>query len=69
MRELRHQHGLSAKTLADLADIDMRHVYRLEAEKRPNVSAVVLARVAVALDVTLEYLLGLTDDCQTAWIL
>jgi hypothetical protein len=69
MQELRRRQGLSAKILAYQADVDVRHVYRLEGGERPNVSAVVLARIAIALGTTLEYLLGLTDDCQTTRIL
>jgi hypothetical protein len=34
----------------------------LEAGKRPNVAAVTLARIAVAIDVDINYLLGLSDS-------
>ena len=35
------------------------------AHQRPNTSAVTLARVAMALETNIEYLLGLTDDTQS----
>jgi hypothetical protein len=34
----------------------------LEAGQRPKTSAVTLTRVALALDTTVEYLLGVTND-------
>ena len=39
-------------------------MWRLEAGKRPNVAAVTLARIALAVDVDINYLLGLTDVSQ-----
>ena len=62
MRALRRRRGLSAEELARLAGITPRHVWRLEAGGRPRVAAVTLARIALALDTTLDYLMGLTDD-------
>ncbi len=62
LRALRKQRGLSADRLARRADLTTRHVWRLEGNKRPNVAAITLARVALALGTTVEYLLGLTDD-------
>ena len=41
--------------------VTARHIWRLEAGKRPNVAAVTLARIALAVDVDINYLLGLTD--------
>ena len=41
--------------------VTARHIWRLEAGKRPNVAAVTLARIALAVDVEINYLLGLTD--------
>ena len=39
-----------------------RHIWRLEAGTRPRVAAVTLARIALALDTSVDYLLGLTDN-------
>ncbi len=50
--------------LSIASSVSARHIWRLEAGERPNTSAVTLARVAQALNTTLEYLLGLTDDVR-----
>jgi transcriptional regulator with XRE-family HTH domain len=62
LREVRKQQGLSAHDLAELSGVTARHIWRLEAGKRPNVAAATLGRLAVVLGVSLEYLLGVTDD-------
>ena len=62
LKELRTQQGLSGARLASAAGISERQIWRLEAGDRPNVSAVLLARIALALGTSLEYLLGMTDD-------
>ncbi|MBN2005208.1 MAG: helix-turn-helix transcriptional regulator [Anaerolineae bacterium] len=64
LRALRQQHGWSAERLARRADLSTRHVWRLERNHRPQVAAVTVARLALALETTLEFLLGLTDDPQ-----
>ncbi len=65
IRALRKSRGLSAEKVARRADISLRHLNRLQAGERPNTSAVTLARVALALDTTVEYLLGVTDDTRS----
>ena len=50
--------------LSIASSVSARHIWRLEAGQRPNVATVTLARIAQALDTTLEYLLGLTDDAR-----
>jgi len=62
LRELRLRRGLRVKELAQAAGITPRHVWRLEAGKWPRVAAVTLARLALALDTTLDYLMGLSDQ-------
>ena len=62
MRALRKQRGLSAEAVARRANLSTRHIWRLEAGKRPRVAAVTLARIALALDTTLDYLMGLSDE-------
>jgi transcriptional regulator with XRE-family HTH domain len=62
IRTLRKERELTAEALARSADISTRHIWRLESNRRPNSAAVVVARVALALGTTVEYLLGLTDN-------
>ncbi len=70
IRELRLAQGLCVQELAERAVISGAQVYRLESNERPNVSAILLARVAIALNTSMEYLLGIVDDgskIQTAY--
>jgi transcriptional regulator with XRE-family HTH domain len=62
LRAVRKKQGLSAHDVERMARVTARHIWRLEAGKRPNVAAVTLARIALAVDVDINYLLGLTDD-------
>ena len=64
LKTLRKEKGLSAEQIARKANVSVRHLRRLEAGQRPNTSAITLARVAVALGTTVEYLLGLTNDTR-----
>jgi transcriptional regulator with XRE-family HTH domain len=65
LRAVRKQRGLSANDVERKAKVTARHIWRLEAGKRPNVAAVTLARIALAVDVDINYLLGLTDVPQS----
>ncbi len=58
---MRKERGLSTHGLERMAKVTARHIWRLEAGKRPNVAAVTLARIALAVEVDISYLLGLTD--------
>ncbi|MCL7453121.1 MAG: helix-turn-helix domain-containing protein [Anaerolineae bacterium] len=62
LRAMRKDRGLSVHQVQEMAGVAARHVWRLEAGKRPNVAAVTLARIAVAIDVDINYLLGLNDS-------
>jgi len=62
LRQLRRSRGLPAHRLAKEASVSTRHIWRLEAGTRPNVRAVTLARIALVLETSLDYLVGLTDD-------
>jgi transcriptional regulator with XRE-family HTH domain len=62
VRALRHTRGISADRLGKLADLTVRHIYRLECNQRPNVWGTTVARLAVILETSSDYLLGLTDD-------
>ncbi len=64
IKGLRMERGLRAVDVAAKTGLSVAQVYRLEAGERPNVAAVTLARVALALDTTVEYLLGLTVKRQ-----
>ncbi len=65
IRALRKSRGLSAEKTARQANVSLRHFCRLEAGQRPNTSAVTLTRVALALETTVEYLLGITDNARS----
>ena len=61
LREVRLQRGLSQQEAASRAGISMNSLYHYEKGNKVP-SAVVLARLAEVLDVSADYLLGLTDD-------
>ena len=63
-RALRKARGLSAREVATRSGIHVRYYLRLEKNIRPNVSAVNVAAIALALETNLEYLMGLTDDSR-----
>jgi transcriptional regulator with XRE-family HTH domain len=65
LKALRRKRRMQARDTARRAGISAAHLHRLERGERPNVSAVTLARVAMALGTSVEYLLGLTDDCRS----
>jgi transcriptional regulator with XRE-family HTH domain len=65
VKTLRLGHGLRAVDVAQETGLSVAQVYRLEAGERPNVAAVTLARVALALDTSVEYLLNMTDDTRS----
>jgi transcriptional regulator with XRE-family HTH domain len=62
LKQLRLARQLRAEEVAHRAGLSIAQIYRLESGDRPNTAAVTLARVALALDTSLEYLLTLTDD-------
>jgi len=64
LRAVRKQRGLSVQEVECEAKVTARHIWRLEANQRPNVAAVTLARIAHALGVDMEYLVGLSDSPQ-----
>jgi len=65
LRSLRQRRRMRARDVARKARISDAQLYRLERGERPNVAAVTLARVALALGTSVEYLLGLTDDVRS----
>lgn len=66
VRALRHQRNLTAEQLAHSAGITLRHLWRLERNDRPKVWGTTVARLALALGTTTDYLLGLMDSPKLA---
>jgi transcriptional regulator with XRE-family HTH domain len=64
LRAVRRQRRLSVSEVGQISGVSARHIWRLEANQRPNVSAVTLACIARALEVDMEYLVGLSDSPQ-----
>ena len=62
VRALREARNIKPGVLAYKAGISTAHVYRLERDERPQASALVVGKIAVALQTTVEYLLGATSD-------
>jgi len=62
LRQLRRERGLSARRLAEHADLCVRQIWRMEAGHRPNVRAITVARIALALATSMDYLMGLTEE-------
>jgi transcriptional regulator with XRE-family HTH domain len=59
---LREYKDLSQADFADLVGIEQSYVSKLERGRAPNVSGVVLARIASVLETSTDYLLNLTDN-------
>jgi transcriptional regulator with XRE-family HTH domain len=59
---LRKNKSWTQGQLALYAEIDRSYVTKLEAGDAPNVSGVILARIARALETTTDFLLGLSND-------
>lgn len=59
---LRLERGLTVREAAEKANLSARLFYFLEANERPNSAARTVARIALVLGTSIEYLLGLTDD-------
>jgi transcriptional regulator with XRE-family HTH domain len=62
VRELRERLGLTQEELAKRAGLERSHISQMESGRRANVEAWVLARLAAALNTSMDYLLGLTDN-------
>lgn len=65
LKTLRLERGMRAVDVAQETGLSVAQVYRMEAGERPNVAAVTLAKVALALDTSVEYLLNMTDDTRS----
>jgi len=62
LRQLRQGHNLSQQQLADQMSIPQGWISELEHGKRTNVAADTVYRFALALDCTVDYLMGASDD-------
>lgn len=61
LREMRHKRRLSADRVAKAADLTTHHIFRLERGERPHVWGITVAKLALVLETTTDFLLGLTD--------
>jgi transcriptional regulator with XRE-family HTH domain len=61
LRQIREQRGLSQGKLGHSIGQDGQYIWKLEAGVRTGVSSGTLARLAVALGVSSDFLLGLYD--------
>ena len=57
VRQLRREHGYSQQKLAELADIEYKHVQRLEGKRPCDVKLTTLAKLAHAFKIPLSKLL------------
>ncbi len=62
IRTLRKLRGWTQGQLAYKAQTTAAQISRLENDERPGVQAVTIGRIALALDTTVEYLMGHTGD-------
>lgn len=63
----RRRRGLRQTTLAKATGLDLSNLNDLEHARKPGVKAETLATLAEALEVSSDYLLGLTDDPQPCY--
>jgi len=61
LREIRAQRGLSQGRLGRSIGQDGQYIWKLESGVRSGVSSTTLMRLAIALDVSSDFLLGLGD--------
>lgn len=62
IRTLREAKGWTQGQLAYKADTTAAQISRIENNERPGVQAVTIGKIAVALDTTVEYLMGQTGN-------
>jgi len=66
LRQLRHVRNIPARQVAHKVGITTYHVYRLERGERPRAWGITVAKLALALGTSTDYLLNLTDDSAPA---
>jgi transcriptional regulator with XRE-family HTH domain len=62
LRESRERQGLSQTELAARSGLNLGNVNELEHERKPSVRADTLVALADTLEVSMDYLAGLTED-------
>lgn len=67
LRYARQQRGLRQTRLASDAGLDVGNVNELENGRKPSARIETLASLAEVLQVSTDYLLGLTDDPTPRW--
>jgi transcriptional regulator with XRE-family HTH domain len=65
LKGLRLGRGLQVQALASRTGLSEAQVHRLERGERPDAPVDAVALVALALNTTVEYLVGLTDDTRS----
>lgn len=59
---MREHKGLSQSDLAEISGVGQAYISKLERGIAPNAAGLILGKLAIALDTTVDYFLGLTDD-------
>jgi len=62
IKSLREYQGWSQTELAEKSGVGQSYISRLEDGDAPNVSGVILGRIATALETTVDFLLGRIDN-------
>lgn len=62
LRALRQQLHISVDRIARATELTTHHIYRLEHNDRFKVWGITIAKLALALNTSCDYLLNLTDD-------
>src|SRR5437667_7282885 len=65
LHALRRRYGQTLRDLGSQAAVNYVTLSKIERGKMPQVSADIVVRLAVALGVSADYLLGLQEDAQT----
>src|SRR5438094_5006047 len=65
LHALRRRHGQTLRELGTQAEVNYVTLSKIERGKMPQVSADIVARVAVALGVSADYLLGLQEEAPS----
>ena len=66
LHALRRRHGQTLRDLGALADVNYVTLSKIERGKMPQVSADIVVRLAVALGVSADHLLGMPEPGQAA---
>jgi len=59
---MREHRGLSQSDLAEISGVGQAYISKLERDIAPNVAGIILGKLATALETSVDYLLGLSDN-------